>query len=104
MDYLSPNISDLDISFEIKDENNHEINGFSHPYLFFYKDDEENEKSCTCRRTYKKFYHLRCIDRTWKGTAKYNITNGKISINNNCTKDYKDHSYIKEKIIKKKYN
>ena len=98
----------LDNRFEINEdtisEDNNKINNLdnSHPYIFFIKDEEENEKSYTYHRTYKEYYHLRCTDRKCLGTAKYNIANGKIEINTKCSIKYDEHSYIKEKLIQKK--
>jgi len=66
------------------------------------KNEEENEKSYTYHRTYKEYYHLRCIDRNSLGIVKYNNANVKIEINTKCSIKYEDHSYIKEKLNKQK--
>ena len=66
------------------------------------KDEEENKKSYIYHKTYKEYYHLRCTDRNFIGTATYNNVNGKIEINTKCSIKYEDHSYKKEKLIKQK--
>ena len=53
-------------------------------------------------RRVKNTYNLRCSDRQCKGTADYDIESGKVTINKSCTKNYENHSYIKEELIIKK--
>ena len=53
-------------------------------------------------RRVKNIYNLRCTDRQCKGTADYDIESGKVTINKPCTKNYENHSYIKEEIVIKK--
>jgi hypothetical protein len=53
-------------------------------------------------RRVKNTYNLRCNDWHCKGAADYDIEAGKIIINKPCTKNYENHSYIKEELIIKK--
>ena len=94
----------VELNDQSLDENNMENKKSepNNPYLFFYKDNNRNNKSYTFHRIYKEFYHLRCTDRKCSGTAKYNIINGEIQITKDCTLSYDQHSYIKEHLIKKK--
>jgi hypothetical protein len=88
-----------DLNNSLEEQN--DINNTEHPYLFFYKDTDNNEKIYTYHRNYNEYYHLRCTDRKCLGTAKYNKINGKIEICKICSIEFENHSYIKEKIIKK---
>ena len=48
-------------------------------------------------------YYLRCSDRQCCGTATYNTTNGKIEESVKCSKTFENHNYIKESLIRKKF-
>lgn len=85
-----------------KKENNIDVD--SHSYLFYIKDKEGRELNFTYHHTYKEYYHLRCSDCNWKGTAKFNFINGKSQIFTNCSIEYKEHNYIIEKKINEKIN
>ena len=55
----------------------------------------------TFHRAYKEYYYLRCSDRHYRGTVKYNILTGNIKESNECYLDYTNRSYVKESVIKK---
>ena len=47
-------------------------------------------------------YHLGCKDRNCEGRAQYDITEKIIKITQDCSIEYKEHNYIKEKLNRKK--
>ena len=86
--------SDIDSSKKMNPE--------EHPVIFFYLNKKLQKQMYSFHRRVKNTYNLRCTDRQSKGTADYDIESGKVTINKPCTKNYENHSYIKEEIVIKK--
>ena len=86
--------SDIDSSKKMNPE--------EHPVIFFYENKKLQKQMYSFHRRVKNTYNLRCTDRQCKGTADYDIESGKVTINKPCTKNYENHSYIKEEIVIKK--
>ena len=95
-DFNSENESNSDIDSSKK------VNPEEHPVIFFYENDRSQKKMYSFHRKINNIYNLRCTDRHCKGTADYDIETGKIIPNKQCTKNYENHSYIKEELIIKK--
>lgn len=47
------------------------------------------------------FFYLKCTDKYYNGTTKYNMLSGIITENNLYSIENENHSYVKESIIKK---
>ena len=100
------NFEVLDFQSEIETnsdiDSSKKMNPEEHPVIFFYENKNSQKQMFSFHRRVKNTYNLRCSDRPCKGTADYDIENGKITINKPCTKNYENHSYIKEELIIKK--
>ena len=57
------------------------------------------KKMFTYHKEHVFIYDLRCKDRIYEGRAQYELTNKEIKITKDCTIDYTDHNYIKEKLF-----
>ena len=69
------------------------------PNIFKLKDEDGNERFYSFHRKAGDHYDLRCLDKHYKGTAKYIIATDKVIINNKCTIiNFNEHNYIKKKL------
>ena len=70
--------------------------------LYIYEDKDKNKKMYTYHKEHGFIYDLRCKDRNCDGRAQYELTSKNINITKECSIDYKEHNYNKEKIFLKK--
>ena len=85
------------------DEENNIFNEFPNKYtLYIQEDKDKNKKIYSFHKEHGFTYDLRCKDRNCEGRAQYDITEKIIKITQDCSIEYKEHNYIKEKLNRKK--
>ena len=82
------------------DEENNIFNEFPNKYtLYIQEDKDKNKKIYSYHKEHGFTYDLRCKDRNCEGRAQHDLTDKIIKITQDCSIEYKEHNYVKEKLF-----
>ena len=85
------------------DEENNIFNEFPNKYILYIQENKDkNKKIYTYYKEHGFTYDLRYKDRNCEGRAQFDLTDKIIKITQDCSIEYNEHNYIKEKLFSEK--